>query len=150
MTVPAGATVVNGVFKQPQALGNYIFPYNVPAVAGSCGGATSGKLYVKVTNNIHVTDVSIYYCVDIAPASVNLFSLLGIAPVAGESPNDGWASTYLGYLTTATGELDLANLRIVEYPGNSTFEFTFTPDPLTSACVNNQVRVTILLGSTMP
>jgi hypothetical protein len=145
--VPAGATVVNGVFKLPQSLGNYVFPYNVPAVAGSCGGASSGKLYVKVTNNIHVADVSIYYCVDIAPASVNLFSLLGIAPVAG-----AWSvasGTHLTYLATATGELDMANLRINEYPGNTSFTFTFTPDA-TSVCVTQPVNVTILFGTTMP
>jgi hypothetical protein len=154
--IPGGATVVNGVFKATQSLGNYVFPYTVPAVAGSCGGATTGKLYVSVTRNINATDVSVYYCVDIAPATVNLFSLLGISPVAGDNGGNnvnGWydgSGAFMSYLTTATGVLDLGSLRVNEYPTTTSFTYTFTPDAANSSCVTNPVNVTILLGTTMP
>jgi hypothetical protein len=141
-------TVTGGIFASAeQLLDTYVFGYNEPSTSG-CGGARSGNLTVKVTDNLVYSDeITVYYCVETLPTTVNLFSLLGIAPVPGDGT--GWVNVPVGPDPVVSVTGDVLTMSDIYNLGQKTYTFEFTPHA-SSACVTGKLTVHITLGSTLP
>ncbi|MDR0558563.1 MAG: hypothetical protein LBG92_00145 [Prevotellaceae bacterium] len=142
-TSPTTGSGINGETLTIGTLtGTHVITVDKAAGAGSCGTASTSKLYLKITNSIKVpTAHTIKFCVSKLPKAINLFEVAGFYETSAGSwgvATPGGTGTSNVPTIPATGSIDVGSWN--PSPGTYIFNYNGTG---TNSCVNKNITVTI-------
>ncbi len=146
---PTGTTITNGAvpYSELKALGVGVHLFNFSYTSAGCSsGTATGNLYIEITSDLNMSDVTINYCRPDMPTSIVLNEIISTS-IPGT-----WA--FVGSVTTATlSDLGTAlpatgnNSIFTENPtvtGEKTYQVKFTPSVTGDTnCNAKEVTVTI-------